>query len=87
MISLNKEEIIKSIQDEKLIKWFKEKSQYWNNPSFKDRFMQFKENVEKMINGVFNLSAEEFIDKVKEARNDIVHRGTFKKQFTGTELF
>ncbi len=86
-ICLNKEKISESIQDENLAIWFKEKSQYWNNPTFKDRFMQFKDEVEKLINGVFNLSAEEFIDKIKEARNDIVHRGTYKKQFTGSELF
>ena len=84
---INKEKVISRLDDVVLLKWFNEKSQGWNNPNLKSRLMQFEMEIKQMINGVFDLSTEQFIDKIKDTRNDIVHRGTYKKQFAGSELF
>lgn len=83
----NRKKINDLIKDEILKKWFMERTQHWNNPTFKDRLMQFESIIAILIKGIFDTTTETFVTKVVRTRNDIVHRGEHKDNFASLELF
>lgn len=83
-----KEKVLQLIEneDENFKMWFIEKSQHWNNPTLKERIIQYKDELSKLINEVFYMPVDEFVKITINTRNDIVHKSN-KKIFEGVDLF
>lgn len=83
----NKKAIIDLIkQDQELLIWFKNKSKEWENPSLRDRLIEFKPTLELIIINIFDI--DDFITKVVQTRNEMAHDGVYNKRFTtNIELF
>lgn len=80
-IKVRRLEIKESIENEELKQWFSNRSNEWVKPSLKDRLFDIQESIEKVSSGIFDLSTEEFITKIKQTRDDIAHAGIFYKRF------
>lgn len=82
----NKKRILSSIDDDTLRQWFLNKTHSWDRPRM-EKLQEFKPTITELIKDIFNLTPDEFIIKVIDTRNGIVHRGVYKDSFTSTELF
>jgi hypothetical protein len=80
-IEVRRLEIKESIKDKELKLWFNNRSKEWVKPSLKDRLFDIQESFEKVSSGIFDMSAEDFITKIKQTRDDIAHAGIYNKRF------
>lgn len=80
-VKTNRTKIKNSIEDKELQQWFSNRSNAWVKPSLKDRLFDMQETIEKVSSGIFDLTTEELITKIKQTRDDIAHAGIFYKRF------
>ena len=67
--------------DEELSKWFKEKSKFWKKPTLIDRLFYFKDELQAITTGVFKISTDDLLRKMKSTRDSLAHKGKSNAHF------
>lgn len=80
-----KKGIIKKLETEMEIKLFKDRLQFANEPSFRDRLNSFKVEFETITIEKFDVDV--FIGKIVKTRNYLVHRGSKSNILTNLEIY
>jgi hypothetical protein len=80
-----KKEILSNIKDEEANKFFNDKLAYANEPSFRERLESFIEDFQMILPHSFDIN--DFIKRIVNTRNHIVHRSSSKGIISGLELY
>lgn len=80
-----KKEILSNIKDEEANKFFNDKLAYANEPSFRERLESFTEDFQMLLPHSFD--SNDFIKRIVNTRNHIVHRSSSKGVISGLELY